>query len=134
MPSAPAVELVRDDPAPLGQVYVTLENPEGFGTPLYVVAALNGSDILHRLPTDSDGRLEAADGATITAIAPLIPGLGLTASKFQLSRDRGHRLLLRFHANDFGQARFDHESLPIDGGDLLLNRYDTTIRFQRDKP
>ena len=134
MPSPPAFELVRDDPAPLGQIFVTLENPQGFGTPLYVVATVTGSDIAHRLSTDEDGRIEAADGATITAIAPLIPGIGLTSSKFELARDRGHRLLLRFHANDFDQARFDHQALPIDGGDLLLNRYDTTIRFQRAKP
>lgn len=134
MPSPPAFELVRDDPAPLGQVFVRLENPEGFGTPLYFAAAVIGSDIMVRLSTDSDGRLEDADGAVITAIAPLIPGFGLTNSKFALSKDRGHRLLLRFHANNFGQAGFDHESLPIDNGDLLLNRYDTTIRFRRDKP
>ncbi|MES2147475.1 MAG: hypothetical protein V4491_06465 [Pseudomonadota bacterium] len=134
MPAPPMFELVRDDPAPLGQIFVTLENPQGFGTPLYVVATVIGSDIGNRLSTDDDGRLEAADGAAITAIAPLIPGIGLTASTFELARDRGHRLLLRFHANDFDQARFDHQALPIDGGDLLLNRYDTTIRFQRAKP
>lgn len=134
MPTPAAFELVRDDPAPPGKVYVTLENPQGFGTPLYVVATVNGGAFRHRLSTDSDGRLTAAEGETITAITPLIPGFGPTASTFALSKNRGHRLLLGFRANDFGQARFDHEALPIDGGDLLLNRYDTTIRFHRDKP
>jgi hypothetical protein len=51
-----------------------------------------------------------------------------------LTSDRGHRLLFRFHANDFGRAAFKNQPLARKDGDLLLERYDTTFRFVKVRP
>ena len=46
----------------------------------------------------------------------------------------GHGLLLRFHANDLGNAAFDREPLALTSGGLVLKRYGTEIRFMRVRP
>ena len=51
-----------------------------------------------------------------------------------LGTDRGHRLLFQFHVNDFGRAAFRNQPLKRSGGDLLLERYDTTFRFVKVGP
>jgi hypothetical protein len=38
---------------------------------------------------------------------------------------------LRFHANDLGKAAFDAEPLALTPRGLVLNRYETQIRFIR---
>ena len=38
------------------------------------------------------------------------------------------------HALELGNARFDHEPLVLEGGDLLLQRYETIFRFRRVEP
>ena len=38
------------------------------------------------------------------------------------------------HALELGNARFDHEPLVFEGGDLLLQRYETIFRFRRVEP
>ena len=38
------------------------------------------------------------------------------------------------HALELGNARFDHEPLVIEDGDLLLERYETIFRFRRVEP
>ena len=43
----------------------------------------------------------------------------------------GQRLLLLFHANDIGRAAFDREPLALTPRGLVLNRYETEIRFMR---
>jgi len=40
-------------------------------------------------------------------------------------------LLLRFHANDLGQAPLEGEPLEVTPRGLVLNRYETQIRFLR---
>ena len=38
------------------------------------------------------------------------------------------------HALELGNARFDHEPLLLEGGDFLLQRYETIFRFRRVEP
>src|SRR5438128_1926637 len=129
MPKAPAFELVRDDPAPKGELYLTLEDP-GFewGHGLEVIAAdaqKNGFEVA----ADESGRVDLAGKPPIVAVAPEMPVYGPTGDIFRLSADRGHKLQFRFHRNDLGKARFDKEPLRISGSGLLLERYEATIRF-----
>ena len=131
-PNAPSFELVRDDPAPLGEVAIAIE-PPGFGAEGYRLDAI-GTDAASGerglVRTDSDGRVESG-GHKLSVIEPMVPVYGLPGGRFVLSPDRGHRLLLRFHANDLGRAAFDRERLLLSKGALVLNRYETQIRFIR---
>src|SRR6478735_1429969 len=58
MPKAPTFELVRDDPAPKGQLFMTLENP-GFewGHPLEAIAT-HDSKSGFEISADDSGRVD----------------------------------------------------------------------------
>jgi hypothetical protein len=75
-----------------------------------------------------------ADGRSISALELLVPIYGTPAGRFQLNPSRGHRLLLRFRANDLTTANFDREPLIAGRNGLVLKRYDTEIRFMRVGP
>lgn len=134
MPKAPSFELVRDDPAPKGQLYMTLEDP-GFewGHPLEAIGT-SDSKTGFEISADDSGRVDLSGKPPVVAIAPEMPVFGPTGQIFQLSQDRGHRLVFRFHRNDLGRARFDREPLEQRDGDLLLKRYDTLFRFVKVRP
>ena len=70
----------------------------------------------------------------LSAIDPLIPVYDTIAGHIPLSQDRGHKLLLRFHANDIGTAAFEGERLALTPRGLVLNRYESEIRFIRVRP
>lgn len=134
-PRRPSFELVRDDPAPAGEIVMTIE-PPGFGGEGYRLNAI-GTDAVSgekkRVTTDEEGRVEAGANK-LSALDPLVPVYGGIGGHFPLTQDRGHRLLLRFHANDLGTAAFVGEPLVLTGGALVLNRYDSEIRFIRVGP
>lgn len=134
-PRRPSFELVRDDPAPAGEIRLVLE-PPGFGAEGYHLDAV-GTDAASGekglVTTDENGRLDAA-GHRLSAVEPLVPVYGAVGGHFPLSADRGHRLLLRFHANDLGHAAFDREPLQVTPRGLVLMRYDAEIRFIRVRP
>ena len=132
-PKQPSLELIRDDPAPIGQVSMTLE-PPGFGQGYRLDAiATDTAGEKGRVTTDDEGTVEAG-AHKLTAIDPLIPVYGTVAGHIVLSQDRGHKLLLRFHANDLGTAAFEGEALALTDRGLVLNRYDSEIRFIRVRP
>lgn len=134
MPKAPSFELVKDDPAPKGELYMALEDP-GFewGHGLEAIAA-DASKNGFEIEADDSGRVDLSGKPPVVAIAPEMPVFGPTGEIFQLSADRGHRLLFRFHANDLGKARFEKEPLERKDGDLMLRRYDTVFRFVKNRP
>lgn len=131
-PKPPSFELVRDDPAPQGEVTVAIE-PPGFGAEGYRVDAIGTEAVSGEkglVTTDDHGRVEAG-AHKLSAIEPLVPVYATPGGRFALSLDRGHRLLLRFHANDLGHAAFEQEPLSFTPQGLVLNRYETQIRFIR---
>jgi hypothetical protein len=134
MPKAPSFELVHDDPAPKGELYMTLEDP-GFewGHPLEAIVSEDMKSGVE-VSADDSGRVDLKDAPPVAALAPLMPVYGSTGDIFHLSLDRGHRLLFRFHKNDLGTAKFKDEPLTRDGRGLILLRYDTQIRFIRVRP
>jgi hypothetical protein len=135
MPKSPSFELVHDDPAPKGELYLTLEDP-GFewGHGLEAVAKVRGEESGFEISADEGGRVDLTDKPPIEAIAPEMPVYGPTGDIFPLSADRGHKLLFRFHRNDLGKAAFRKEPLTLDGDALVLSRYDAEIRFLRARP
>ncbi len=134
MPKSPVFSLVRDDPAPKGEVWITVEKSNfDWGGRIEALANAEGVSEKGLVRTDSDGRVDSG-GRILTAIEPLVPVYGTPAGRFALSPDRGHRLLLRFQANDLGKAAFHDERLQLDAGALVLSRYDAAIRFLRVRP
>ena len=134
MPKPPAFTLVRDDPAPKGEVWITVEK-SGFdwGGRIEAIANAQGVSEKGLVRTESDGRVDSG-GRILTGIEPLVPVYGTPAGRFTLSPDRGHRLLLRFQPNDLGKAAFRDEPLKLEGSALILSRYDAEIRFLRVRP
>ena len=133
MPKSPSFELLRDDPAPRGELYLKLENP-GFewGHPLSALATDMKKEF--EIEASEDGHVDLKGKPPVVAIAPLIPVYGPTRDSFTLASDRGHRLLFRFHQNDLGKAAFKDEPLEVSSKGLLMNRYDSQIRFMRVRP
>jgi hypothetical protein len=133
-PKTPSFELIRDEAAPVGELAVSLE-PPGFGES-YTLDAI-GTDAASGekglVTTDEQGHV-LAGAHKLSAIDPLVPVYGTVGGHFALSSDRGHHLLFRFHANDLGTAAFDGEPLVLTASGLVLNRYDSEIRFIRERP
>ena len=134
-PRQPSFELVRDDPAPAGELAMSVE-PPGFGAEGYRLEAVatdaeTGEQRLVR--TDEQGRVQAGTHK-LSSLEPLVPVYGNVGGHFALAAGRGHRLLLRFHANDLGTAAFAQEPLELTPRGLLLKRYDEEIRFIRVRP
>jgi hypothetical protein len=133
-PRRPSFELVRDDPAPPGELAITLE-PPGFGEDYRIdaVATDAASGEKGLVTTDEQGRVSTGSHK-LSAIDPMVPVYGTIGGHFPLSAGRGHRLLLRFHANDLGTADFDREPLVLTPKGLVLKRFDEEIRFIRVRP
>jgi hypothetical protein len=134
MPKAPSFEIVRDDPAPPGELWVDFENP-GFdwGGPLEMLVTIDGVNTRVRTAPAENGRVDIG-AQRILAIQPIIPVYEQFGPALNLSPDRGHRLTVRFLRNDLGKARFSNEPLAIDGDGLVIERYETLIRFKRVGP
>ena len=134
-PRQPSFELVRDDPAPAGEIVMSLE-PPGFGGEGYrldAIATDAASGEKGQVTTDDQGKVEAGTHK-LSAVDPLVPVYGNVGGHFPLSAGRGHHLLLRFRVNDLGTAAFDREPLTLTPRGLVFNRYDAEIRFIRVRP
>jgi hypothetical protein len=129
-PNAPDFELVKDEPAADGELYVMLE-PPGFGDwtgHLDLLVTIAGMEDPVPMEAGEDGRVPL-EGMVVTAIRPLVPIYGIAGHDIPL-RNGGHRLLVRFHANDLGKALFDKEPLAIEDGNLMMRRFDAVIAFR----
>jgi hypothetical protein len=132
-PKLPSFELVRDEPAPAGDLAMALE-PPGFGDGYRLEAiATDTKGEKGRVSADDQGRFETG-GHRIAVIQPVVPVYGGIGGTFALTPDRGHKLLLRFHANGLGTAAFEREPLALKAGALVLKRYESEIRFVRVRP
>ena len=133
MPKSPTFELVADDPAPKGELWLTVDWQSLRWTGGVDAIATDPSGAKGLVRAETDGRVDSG-GHALAAIDPMVPVFGIPAGHFALSQDRGHRLRLKFHANDLGHPAFQSEPLEIRGKDLIMNRYDTEIRFVRVRP
>ena len=135
IPRPPGFLLVRDDPAPKGQLYMQLQKP-GFGWEGRFDALVTLKVMTGKLPVSAEaqGRVPLPPRAVVVAVEPRVPIYGMFGGPFPLSTDRGHRLLFRFVPNDLGKAIFRGEALMLSGGDLFMRRFDTGIRFVRVRP
>ena len=130
-PKPPRFAVVRDEPAPDGSIHVALDNPELLGGFLLtMVVRYEGETALAYLEAEEDGRLPVPAGKTVVALVPDLPIYPIPLPPYAL-KPGGHRITFRFEPNDIGVAAFAAEPLAIEGGALVLRRYDRVIRFEK---
>lgn len=131
MPKLRAFTLVRDDPAPDGQLFVALDNPDLRWSPLEaeVTPAGGGKPIV--LSAGDDGRVELPKGVRAASVKMVFPVYDAAGESVKLSAGSGHRLLFRLDPNDLGKAAFRGYELPLDADAIIMHRYETTIVFRR---
>jgi len=131
MPRTPDFTLLRDDAAPPGELYVTLEKGELNWSPLDVLVDLEGASEPAFVQAEEGGRVRIPPGARPKALRLVVPVYGIAGSAVPLSGGRGHRMLFRFDANDLGKAGFKAERLIRKDDSLVMDRYGAKIIFHR---
>lgn len=134
IPKAPAFALVRDDPAPAGQLWVALDNPNFSWSPLDVEVIFEGTAEPVLLSTEGAGRVPVGGSRRPTAVKLLLPIYETGGDPVRLSANRGHRLLFKLEPNDMGKAAFRGQELTLDGASFVMHRYETRITFRRAEP
>lgn len=133
MPRQPDFIVERDDPAPAGELYVAIDNPDMSWSPLTVELTVEGFAKPVEAYAEDDGRVAPPNGKRITAVKMLMPVYETGGEPVQLSPDRGHRLLFKPRMNDVGQAPLRGEPLLVNGSTLVMHRYDAEIIFRRER-
>jgi hypothetical protein len=131
MPKAPSFDVVKDESAPPGELWVQLA-PPGFGdftTNLEMLVTFRDGT-RRQMHQDGDGHVPV-DVRIATTIQLIVPIYGDVTAPIKISPGQGHRLTLRFMPNDLGKARLDGEPLRREGDTLVLQRYDAKIVFKR---
>jgi hypothetical protein len=131
VPKPPRFAVVRDEPAKDGGIHVALDNPELLGGfSLTMVVRYEGETAPAYVEVDEDGRMPVPAGKTVAALVPDLPVYPTPLALHPL-KPGGRRIVFRFEPNDIGIAAFVGERLAIEGGALVLRRYDRVIRFEK---
>ena len=135
MPTEPTFDLVSDTPAPKCTLSLSVDwGKFGWSSAPDVLLAYDGAPRdLHRLQADDKGIVHL-ENCAVTTVLPVVPMFAVPGAPLKLSPGTGHRLSLRFRANDLGHVAFRNEPLRLDGSGLVMERYDAEIRFLRDAP
>jgi hypothetical protein len=134
MPKLPGFIVERDDPAPAGELYVAVDNPDMSWSPLTVELTVEGFRQPVMAYAEDDGRVKAPEGRRITSVKMLMPVYETGDDAVALGGTAGHRLLFKPVANDIGKAAFHSEPLTVKGSSLIMHRYDADIIFRRAQP
>ena len=135
MPNEPSFDLVSDTPAPKCTLSLAVDwGKFNWSSAPDVLVTYEGSPkVLHFLQTDESGTVHL-ENCAVTTVMPLVPMFQIPGKPLKLSPATGHRLSLRFRPNDLGHIAFRGEPLKLDGSGLEMERYDTRIRFVRERP
>jgi hypothetical protein len=135
MPVEPTFDLVSDTAAPKCTLSLSVDwGKFGWSSAPDLLVAYEGTPKqLHRLQADDKGMVHL-ENCAVTTILPIVPMFGVPGAPLKLSPATGHKLSLRFRPNDLGHVAFRNEPLRLDGAGLVMERYDTQIRFLRDAP
>jgi len=128
----PAFAVESDEPAADGALHVEFADT-GFdwGTPLGVLVSVEGSALPYMTHADETGRVMLDPSWRVTGIVPAVPVYPIVPAMHPLKPGQGRRLRFRFEPNDIGRADFRGEPLTIEKGELLLERFDRTLRFRK---
>jgi hypothetical protein len=114
------------------QLSVKLDLPRGMSGQYFQVEArlADGTSVSRQLTENGD--LPAFTPAVqATSVRLLLPIQDFNSAEVRLAGVGGHELRFRFEPNDLGKVAFARTALANDDGDLVLRRYDRTIRFRR---
>lgn len=131
MPKLPLFTLVRDEPAPAGQLFVALDESHPGWKPLEVEVTPESGGQAIRLSAGDDGRVEMPDGVRAARVKLVLPVYESAGELVKLASGSGHRLVFRLEPNDLGIASFRSQPLTLDRGAIIMHRYETTIVFRR---
>lgn len=128
----PRFVLVEEKGAFDGRLRLKLDLPEGMSGQFFHAETrfADGTSVDRQLSEQGD-LPPIKPPAPATHVTLLLPIVGLSSGEVQLSGTGGHQLRFRFEPNDLGKVAFAQTVLRIDGGDLVLQRHDRTIRFRR---
>ncbi len=128
----PRLRFLGQQPAAPGTLRIALEAPQGLTLQLFVayIGFTKGETAREQLA--DDGLLRPLDPQNPpTTVRLTLPLFELTGDPVAIDAAKGYGLHFRFEPNDLGKVDFRGTVLPIDQGDLLLDRHDRTIRFHR---
>lgn len=130
-PKAPAFDIVSDTASVDGKLHVALDNPDALGGFSLTVRLLYpGQDKPVFVEADEDGVVTLPPGPPPAAVVPDLPVFDTPIAPYTL-KGAGRTLVFHFAPNDLGLADFRDEPLTVEGSELVLRRYDTTIRFRK---
>lgn len=130
-PKAPAFDIVSDTASKDGKLHVALDNPDalgGFSVTVRLIYPNAPKPVF--VEADEDGTVPLPPGPPPSAVVPDLPVYDTVLAPYAL-KGVARSLVFRFAANDFGIADFRDEPLAQDDGELVLHRYDETIRFRK---
>lgn len=132
-PVTPArFSFLGESPAPAGEFRVALDLPRGISRQYFdVLLTLADGRHMQRQMGEDGLVVPLASGEKVVAIRMLLSVFELESDRFAVTTGTASEAHLRFEPNDLGKVAFAHEKLAIDGGSLVLQRYDRAIRFRR---
>jgi hypothetical protein len=129
----PRFSLTGEGSAPKGEFRIALDLPRGMDRQYFDahVTLANGEVIDHQL-AENGLTLQLEPGMRVVSVQFELGVFLLKSQSIPLSSGSGREARFRFEPNDLGKVAFTHTALRIDGGDLLLDRFDRQLRFRRD--
>lgn len=120
-------------PGPAGALSISLEVPRGMSPQYFdAVATLARGGTQNGQPSEEGLVSLPYDPADPpVSVRVLLRMFDVAGDPVPIDPAKGYALGFRFEANDIGKADFRGTALTIDKGDLLLERFDRTIRFKR---
>jgi hypothetical protein len=123
----PRFVVESDTPEPKGGLWIKISSgPVMEGAPQRIYLIYGPNEEQGMAEVAADGHLPLPDKRMPTAIVPEIPVYPIMSKPIPLTAG-GHRLVLRFQANDIGKADFRAQRLGIEGGVLVMPRRDLEL-------
>ena len=128
----PRFVVTGQKPAARAMVTVTLETPKGLSAQYFDVVLVSTKGQVNNQQLSDEGLSLPLDPADPPAsVQLLLPIFELASDPIRIDPAKGYALSLRFEPNDIGKADFRETALTIDKGDLVLERFGRTIRFNK---
>jgi hypothetical protein len=124
----PRFVVEKDTPEPRGGLWIKVSNGpvmQGARQRVYLIYGPNEEPDMVEIA--DDGHVPLAGNRRPTAILLEIPVYPIMGKPIPLTGTGGHRMVVRFEANDIGKADFRAQRLAIDHGVLVMTRRDLEL-------
>jgi len=131
---SPEFVLVSDTPEPRGGLWIKISNgPLDQGARQRVYLLYGPNDEPGMVEIADDGHVPFPEGRRPSAVVLEIPVYPIRPKPIALTGAGGHRLVVRFAANDIGKADFRGMRLALDDGALVMTRRDLGLQLRFKK-